>query len=289
MAMRVMRIRSVLLVGFVGVAAAVPGCRSDLVAEDGVAGDQPGAGTGATAGATGEGGQAGAPSAAGGESGAAAGGTAGTSAAGSGGSVVAAGGAAGTPAGTAGAGGAAAGNTAGAAGTTTTPVMNPPPPPPPPADPTRFNFEADTQGWHDLRSTSVTPVRSAVQHFGGVAALEIPIVTTAAGANEANYRYIGVTNDQFPAAVGPGAKITFRVWFPGGIALTGVQPFVLDKRNGTFMWEGAYQPLAALKPNMWNTIELTLSDKIQMPIELGVQWLLSGPWTGSVYVDSVTW
>ena len=58
--------------------------------------------------------------------------------------------------------------------------------------------------------------------------------------------------------------------------------------NGT--WTGKWQPIGNLKTHAWNTPTVTVPSSAVTPLSaLGVQFATSGAWTGTCYVDSISW
>lgn len=241
----------------------------------GGAGGQAG-GTASTGGATDSGG---AP--AGGMGGAPATGGAGASPGGNRG-VGASGGAAGagTPPGSGGAAGLGAGGSAGAgsgaAGAGGGSIL----------DPAQYNFEASTQGWGMSSGAGIFTAigRSTAIKFAGVSSLEGAFTT--------------VGNETFqllimpPPSIAAGTVVTFHVFLPVGASVDWVMPYLQQGANSVpdpYYWTGAFTLAANFVFGAWNTIPVQLPVPADSVFSLGVQFHTSGPWTGSIYVDSVRW
>lgn len=177
---------------------------------------------------------------------------------------------------------------------TAPPPMNPPPPVDaapdllptlPTADPTRFNFETDRQGWGDLRNKGTAVRRSTAKPYAGVGSLEIDLL------GDSLDRYVGVAG---ALPLPPGTPITYRIWIPAGPRYTMIQAFILYFQKGQAMsiWEGHFQlPAAApqFKTNQWNTFTVVVPATSTGLVEIGVNFVTSGITNAKAYIDSVTW
>jgi hypothetical protein len=83
--------------------------------------------------------------------------------------------------------------------------------------------------------------------------------------------------------------VTFHVWIPSGSALASIQPFVLQGASGNWTWTGNWQAASSLKTNAWNTLQVTVPANAAPLFQLGVQVATGASWTGTIYVDSVSW
>ena len=154
----------------------------------------------------------------------------------------------------------------------TTPGVNP--------DPAQFNFETDPQGWAASGSQIAGVATSTAQHFAGNQSLAVNFNGTAAGTSS-----VYVNNMGENLAVTAGTTITFHVWIPSGSKITALQPYLQDYNSAwTSSWYGN------LTANAWNTITLTVPTTAVTPLkQLGIQFITSAAWTGTCYIDSVTW
>ena len=152
-----------------------------------------------------------------------------------------------------------------------------PPPPPPATDSSDYSFEANTQGWTRSGVPIASVARSTAQKYAGSASLAVNINGSgSASASVAN-----------PAAKA-GQTVTFRVFIPNGARLSSIQPFVLQGAAGNWRWTGSYRALSSLKQGEWNTITVTVPSNAALLASLGVQITTSGTYTGTVYIDSVS-
>jgi hypothetical protein len=84
--------------------------------------------------------------------------------------------------------------------------------------------------------------------------------------------------------------VTFHVYVPSGAPLTSVQPYVLQGAGGGWAWTGNWQPGSALHAGQWNTLSVTVPSNAALPLaELGFELTTSASWTGSLYLDAVSW
>jgi hypothetical protein len=143
-----------------------------------------------------------------------------------------------------------------------------------------YDFEISNQGWSASAST-VTASRSIDRAWSGSASLKAAFASSPAGSPT-----VRVSNPSTPA----GKVVTFHVWFPAGSALTAIQPYVLQGAAGGWLWTGNWRSTSGLAAGQWNTIQVTVPANAMLPLwELGVQLTTGSSWTGSAYVDAVTW
>ena len=150
----------------------------------------------------------------------------------------------------------------------TTPGANP--------DPTQYHFETDTQRWSASGAQIAGIATSTAQHFAGNQSLAVNFNGTTAGTSSVN---VGDVN------VPPGTTITFRVWIPGGSAVTAIEPYLSD-----YNWAWASSWYGNLAANTWHTITLTVPSGHTTPLkQLGLRFSTNAAWTGTCHVDSVSW
>ena len=147
-------------------------------------------------------------------------------------------------------------------------------------DPAQFNFETDSQYWAASGSQIAGVATSTTQHFAGNQSLAVNFNGTAAGTSSAYVNNMGEN-----LAVTAGTTITFHVWIASGSKITALQPYLQDYNSAwTSSWYGN------LTANAWNTITLTVPTTAVTPLkQLGIQFITSAAWTGTCYIDSVTW
>jgi hypothetical protein len=143
-------------------------------------------------------------------------------------------------------------------------------------DPAQYNFEASVQGWSGGGGIVSNAVTSTAQHFAGYQSLAVNFTGAAAGTASPNVGNVSIT---------PGTNITIRVWIPSGSTVTAIQPFIQDHNNTwSSVWYGSFTA------NAWNTLTVTVPSNATTPLNtLGVQFFTSGAWTGTCYIDSVSW
>ena len=150
----------------------------------------------------------------------------------------------------------------------TTPGINP--------DPAQFNFETDPQGWVGGGGIMSGVATSTAQHFAGNQSLAVDFNGGAAGSSSAS-----VGNVVVPA----GKTITFQVWIPSGSPITSLQPYIQD-----YNWTWTSGWFGSLTANAWNTITLTVpTTAVSAFHNLGITFSTSAAWTGTCYIDSVSW
>jgi hypothetical protein len=124
-------------------------------------------------------------------------------------------------------------------------------------------------------------VSSAAEHFAGLASLAATLSTVPAQ----KFQVAVSTPTGGPPA---SAKVTFHVLVPTGAPLGSIQPYVKTGAPG-YTWTGVTVSAPTLKLGAWNTVVVTVPGASPAIQELGVQLDVTQSWTGTVYVDTVTW
>jgi hypothetical protein len=146
-------------------------------------------------------------------------------------------------------------------------------------DPARYNFESGTQSWGTSGVLISGVASSSARAFAGARSLS---ANFAGGTGKQTVR---VSSPGTPA----GKTVTFRVWLPSGSGLGALQPYVLQGAAGNWTWTGSFRSISQLTPNSWNTITVTVPASAATLAELGVEFTNNTAWTGTAYIDSVTW
>jgi hypothetical protein len=150
----------------------------------------------------------------------------------------------------------------------TTPGVNP--------DPAQYHFETDTQRWSASGAQIAGIATSGARHFAGNQSLAVNFNGTTAGTSSVN---VGDVN------VSPGTTIAFRVWIPGGGAVTAIEPYLSD-----YNWGWASSWYGNLTANAWNTVSLTVPLTAITPVkQLGLRFTTNAAWSGTCHIDSVAW
>ena len=143
-------------------------------------------------------------------------------------------------------------------------------------DPTQYHFETDPQRWSASGTLISGIATSTTQKFAGNRSLAVNFTGTAAGNSSV------VRSD---VNVPVGATITFRVWIPGGSAVTVIEPILQD-----YNWAWSAGWFGSLSTNAWNTITLTVPSTFTTPLKrLSLRFSTNAAWTGTCYIDSISW
>ena len=144
-------------------------------------------------------------------------------------------------------------------------------------DACQYNFETGTQGWTAGGAPITGVAASTAQKYAGAQSLAVSF-NGAAGTSS-----ISISSPSTLA----GKTITFHIWIPSGSQITSIQPYAQDHN---WAWSGTWKGIGSLQTNAWNTVTVTLPSNAATPLPvLGVQFSTSGTWTGTCYVDSVSW
>ncbi len=164
---------------------------------------------------------------------------------------------------------------------TATPKPTPRPPSSPPASAGYGWEDGTTLGWTHSGGPITGVANSSARAYSGLRSLAVAL--TANGGSGRAY----VSSPPVPA----GASVTFRVWIPAGSAITAVQPYVQQGAGGGWLWTGNWMAIGSLQAGAWNSITVTVPANAVLPLfELGVQFFTaSTPWSGTAYVDAISW
>ncbi len=165
---------------------------------------------------------------------------------------------------------------------------------------TRYNFEASTQGWADLRGGTTPPVvtrsTAPAPAWDGLSSLAIDMRSGTSTSDTSTHRTVGIAQEfrqQLPA----NTQITFRVFLPAGDALEYLQQFVLYYKpadaDGNPQWGGINPPLFAadLPRGQWITIthRVPANADSRGVVEVGFEFVMRPSRSMTVYIDGVNW
>jgi hypothetical protein len=148
-----------------------------------------------------------------------------------------------------------------------------------PPDPAQYNFETDLQGWISHGEIALQQTTSMPYQGSGAQRLNFN-VTVAATADSL------INNPPIPA----GSVITFHIWIPSGSTMSWIQPFASESGQadaGGDRWASAFS--FSWTVNAWNTFQVTVPADWAPCKFIGVQFYMGGVWTGTMYIDSVSW
>jgi hypothetical protein len=142
-----------------------------------------------------------------------------------------------------------------------------------------YGFEDGTQGWASGGNPISKVSSSTEQKLTGGHSLALSF-TGGQGTQD-----VKVADPGVPA----GRLVTFQIWVPEGHPLVFVQPFLLQNGQGNWAWKGDWHAAKELKPGAWAAVTLQVPANSAPLAQLGLQFATSAPWTGTIYVDSITW
>ena len=142
-----------------------------------------------------------------------------------------------------------------------------------------YGFEDGTQGWASGGNPISKVTSSADQKFAGAHALALTF-TGGQGTQD-----VKVADPPVPA----GRLITFQIWVPAGHPLVFVQPFLLQNGAGNWAWKGDWHSASKLSPGAWSAVTLQVPPNSAPLAQLGLQFATNAAWTGTIYVDSISW
>jgi len=147
-------------------------------------------------------------------------------------------------------------------------------------DPAQFNFETDTQFWAPSGSQISGVATSTAQHFAGRQSLAVNFNGAAAGTSTVSLGSMGSS-----LAIPAGSAVTVHVWIPSGSNITSIEPYLQDHN-----WAWTSNWVGSLTSGAWNTVTLTMPSSDVTPLQqFGIRFTTSAAWTGTCYVDSISW
>lgn len=155
--------------------------------------------------------------------------------------------------------------------------------PPYGSDASKHNFECNrTQGWSYNAGGLVAGVASSsTRAYAGSRSLAVSLSGSASPW--------GVWTKTGPLP-GAGQTVTYRVWIPTGSNLSAISAFVKQGAAGGWTFTSQYKTIAQLTAGAWNTFTVTVPANAATPLDsIGVELSVSSAWTGTVYIDGVTW
>ncbi|HEU6447322.1 MAG TPA: cellulase family glycosylhydrolase, partial [Verrucomicrobiae bacterium] len=143
-------------------------------------------------------------------------------------------------------------------------------------DPAQYSFETDPQDWTGGGGIISGVATSTTQHFAGRQSLAVNFNGSSSGSSTVYLNGVDIT---------PGATITFHVWIPGGSQITSIQPYMQD-----YNWNTTWGNSSSLTANAWNTFTLTVPQTATAPLQyLVIEFWTRAAWTGTCYIDSISW
>ncbi len=145
----------------------------------------------------------------------------------------------------------------------------------------QYNFDSSTQGWTSSGGMITGVSTSSTQTYEGARSLKVSIA-----ASRSDTQSIYVDTPDTPA----GVTVTFHVWVPSGSTLMGVNPYAQEGSAGNWGWHDNWYDIGSLNLNAWNTVTVDVPSGAVTPLyQIGVFFYADSPWSGAVYVDSVSW
>jgi len=143
-------------------------------------------------------------------------------------------------------------------------------------DPAQFNFEIDTQRWKSDGGQISGVATSTERSFAGKRSLAISFNDTSGGTSAL---------DLEKSLIPSGATVTFHLWIPADSTITSVEAWLQDTN-----WNSIQTSFNNLTANAWNTLEWTIPTSTLAPFQgFGLRFTTSGAWTGTCYLDSISW
>jgi hypothetical protein len=144
----------------------------------------------------------------------------------------------------------------------------------------QYDFETGTQGWTKTGSPIASLATSASQHFSGSKSLAVTFDGT-----------VGTASAYVPQPTTPAGKaVTFHVWIPANSQIASIQCYVEQSAAGGWTYTYVQKTIAQLTTGAWNTITVNVPQNAVTPLySLGVSFTTSGSWTGTCYIDSISW
>ncbi len=150
----------------------------------------------------------------------------------------------------------------------TTPGVNP--------DTAQFHFEVDAQRWMTNGGQITSVATSSEKSYAGKQSLAINFTGTAGGTSTLSLDSPIVPNK---------TSITFQIWIPEGSTITKVEAWLTDRN-----WGSTQTSFNNLTTGAWNTLTWAVPESSLAPFNsFGLRFITSGAWTGTCYLDSISW
>lgn len=145
----------------------------------------------------------------------------------------------------------------------------------------KYDFEGSAQAWTHSGSGLIGSISaSTARASSGSSSLAIAL-TGGTGT-----RSVSVSDGALPTA---GKTVSLRLWIPSGSKISWVQPYVKEGAAGNWRWTATTTTASQLTPGAWNTLTVTVPPDAAAVASIGVQIGVSSSWTGTAYLDAVTW
>lgn len=150
------------------------------------------------------------------------------------------------------------------------------------ADNSKYNFEcSSTQAWSFNSGGLVAGISSSTtQAYAGQRSLAVSLSGSSSPWG------VWTKTSPLPSA---GHTVTYRVWIPSSSNISAVQAFVKEGSAGGWRWTGHRKTIAEMTAGAWNSFSVTVPTDAAALDSIGVEFSVSSSWTGTVYVDQVTW
>jgi hypothetical protein len=153
--------------------------------------------------------------------------------------------------------------------------------PTPALDTAYYNFENGTQGWFSTGGMITGVSSSSARSYAGTHSLAVNIDASEPGTEV-------VYVDAPPLSI--ARPVTFNVWVPANSNVTAVTPYVMQGPQGFWRWTSNVLPINPSDAGMWNAITVQPPANALAPFyQMGVEFTVSGAWSGTCYLDSITW
>ena len=157
----------------------------------------------------------------------------------------------------------------------TTPSYAALPPPPAPSSNIHFDFEdGTTQGWAVDYGAGASAANSTAQAYSGTHSLAI--------SDPAN-SYDGFAYKGALTGLQPGMTVTYRVDTPAGVNVT-IEPYAADSA-----WNYHYLGRFTAATGQWTTMTWTIPGSWSGINDIGLQVDNSTGWSGTIWLDAVSW
>ena len=144
----------------------------------------------------------------------------------------------------------------------------------------QYDFETGIQNWLSTGAPITSLADSTAQHYTGSKSLAVNFSGNAGTATAY------VRQPTTPA----GKVVTFHVWIPANSQIASIQAFVEQSALGGWTYTYQQRLISQLVVGAWNTVTVTVPPNAVTPLySLGVTFTTSGTWTGTCYIDSISW
>ena len=145
-----------------------------------------------------------------------------------------------------------------------------------------YDFESGTQAWAPSNGEPGTVASSPDAHASGDRALSIAVSSTAPTS------YSVAVSPPMPG-IPPGARVTFNLLLPPGALVEWVEVYAQEDAGSGYRFTTKHLAASTVSFGFWTTVTLGIPADSSAIASIGFRFHTADAWTGSVYLDAISW